>query len=363
MTSRDIAVIGAGIIGLATAHELRRRGADVTVYESGRPGRGQSAGSSRIFRHAHADPRMIDYAVGSREAWRRWEDEFGTRLIASDGALALGPGAPSMLAALAEREGIEASAADASVLAERLPVLAAYEGPGLVDRSGGSIDTVRAISSLTSAVGDRLAGDVVLSVRPLARGGVEVRTAHDCRRPDAPVVAAGRGTQALARGAGLSLPVETRAHVRVSFAPRSPGGSLATLQDTTGAFGEAGVYAAAYPDRSAYGVGLAEDVPTAEDGAMLSPGGLAEHVERLIEYVGRALPGLDPDPIGYVHCWATRLPWGDDGVAVWTAGDIAFLAGHNLFKHAPVLGRELATTVLDGEVPALLRPEARFGRV
>ncbi|OUZ07852.1 amino acid oxidase [Aeromicrobium sp. PE09-221] len=362
MGSPDIAVIGAGIVGLAAAHELRRRGASVTVYESGRPGHGQSAGSSRIFRHGHADPRMIDYAVESREAWRRWEDEFGTRLIAPDGALSLGPGASSMLAALAEREGIDASVADATVLAERLPVLAAYEGPGLVDMSGGSIDTIRAISSLTSSVGDGLVGDVVLSVRPLPGGGVEVRAANGCRNHDAAVVAAGRGTQALARGAGLSLPVESRAHVRVSFAPRSPLGSLATLQDTSGAFGEAGVYAAAYPDRSAYGVGLAEDVPTAEDGAMLAPDGLAEHVERVIDYVKRALPGLDPDPVGFVHCWATRLPWGDDGVAVWTAGDIAFLAGHNLFKHAPALGRELAATVLDGEVPELLRPEARFGR-
>nr|WP_255396344.1 FAD-dependent oxidoreductase [Kocuria sp. CNJ-770] len=41
-----VAVVGAGIVGLATAHALRARGADVTLYESGPPGGGQSAGQS-----------------------------------------------------------------------------------------------------------------------------------------------------------------------------------------------------------------------------------------------------------------------------------------------------------------------------
>ena len=361
MTSRDIAVVGAGIVGLATAHELRRRGADVTVYEAGPPGQGQSAGSSRIFRHAHTDPRMIDYAVESRRAWHRWEAEFGARLISRDGALALGPGSPGMLAALEGREDIEAFAPDAAELAARLPVLAGYDGPALLDTTAGAIDTRRAISLLVAGLDDALSSEQVLSVRSLDAGGAEVRTANSCRRHDAVVVAAGRGTQALARGAGRSLPIETRAHVRVSFAPREPVDALATLQDTSGAFGETAVYAAAYPDRSAYGVGLAETVPTAEDGAMLDPDGLEAHVERLVRYVERALPGLDPEPVGYVHCWVTRLPWGDDGVGIWTAGDLVFLAGHNLFKHAPALGEELARAALDRDVSPLLRPEVRFG--
>jgi sarcosine oxidase len=57
----------------------------------------------------------------------------------------------------------------------------------------------------------------------------------------------------------------------------------------------------------------------------------------------------------------TTLPWGDDGVAIWQAGHTYFLAGHNLFKHAPLLGENLARAVADGSVPELFRPESRLG--
>ena len=49
MTGRhEIAVIGAGIVGLATAYALSERGVGASVYEGGVPGNGQSGGESRI---------------------------------------------------------------------------------------------------------------------------------------------------------------------------------------------------------------------------------------------------------------------------------------------------------------------------
>jgi sarcosine oxidase len=41
---------------------------------------------------------------------------------------------------------------------------------------------------------------------------------------------------------------------------------------------------------------------------------------------------------------------------VWELGALRFVAGGNLFKHAPALGRALA-----GDMPRDLRPEARLG--
>lgn len=75
----------------------------------------------------------------------------------------------------------------------------------------------------------------------------------------------------------------------------------------------------------------------------------------------RALPGLRPEPRDFVHCWVTDLPWSEDGVAVWEAGSVFFVAGHNLFKQAPSLGRALARAATGGGLRAELRPEARLG--
>lgn len=77
--------------------------------------------------------------------------------------------------------------------------------------------------------------------------------------------------------------------------------------------------------------------------------------------MSRALPGLDAAPVEYRHCWVTDLPWSTDGLAVWQADRVFFAAGHNLYKQAPELGRELAGAALGNELMNDLRPEARLG--
>src|ERR1700759_3017579 len=86
----DIGIVGAGIIGLSGADALPRRGVSVTVYERGVPGNGQSGGDSRIFRHAHDDPRLIAFARRSLERWREWGAECGQELVSRDGGVYLG---------------------------------------------------------------------------------------------------------------------------------------------------------------------------------------------------------------------------------------------------------------------------------
>ena len=358
----DISVVGAGIVGLSTAYNLLERGAAVRVYEVGKPGNGQSGGEGRIFRHAHDDPRMARFAVGSRAIWREWQERLGVELVSDDGVVALGPPVERRLPVLDEVGGVRARAIDPAEVADRLPLLAGYSGPAMLDEDGGAIRTSAAIEALAGALGESVVTDEVIAIRPTGDGRVEVQAGASRFTYSRVVVCAGRGTPQLARGVGLSLPVRAAAHVRCTFAVRGdPPPRLACLQDGSGNFGETGTYATPAPGNRRYAVGLSQTVEVQGDGSLFDPGGLATLGDRAAAYVSEALPGLDPQPLDYRHCWVTELPWGPDGVAVWEADAMYFVAGHNLFKQAPALGRALASAALGDGLPAHLRPGARLG--
>ena len=359
-----MAVIGAGIVGLATAYSLLLRGVPVKVYERGVPGHGQSGGESRIFRHAHDDPRLVEFACRSRAIWREWEARLGIEMVSPDGVVALGPTVENRLRVLEEVGGVTVRPIDATELSERLPLLASYEGPAMFDEGGGSIRTSASVQALAEQLGTSLVLDEVISLRSVRAGAVEVRAGGDCREYGSVVVCAGRGTTRLARSVGLSLPVSHAAHVRLTFAlaDGDPPSRLACLQDGSGYFGDTGIYAAALSGNRHYALGLSQTVEVHEDGSLLEPEGLAALAERASAYVASALPRLDPEPVDYRHCWVTELPWGPDGLAVWEADSMFFVAGHNLFKQAPALGDALAQAAVGSELPGELRPEARLGQ-
>ncbi|HSH60053.1 MAG TPA: FAD-dependent oxidoreductase [Acidimicrobiales bacterium] len=363
MTERsEMAVIGAGIVGLSTAYSLAERGAGVTVYERGVPGNGQSGGDSRLFRHAHDDPRLVRLASRSRALWTEWETRLGVELVSTDGVVALGPSAQRRLGVVEGVGGVAARAIDPAEVHERLPLLAHYTGPAALDEAGGSIRTPAAIEALSGRLEASIVADEVISVRPVGGGGVEVRAGGACARYPSVVVCAGQGTAQLARGVGLSLPVNPAAHVRNTFAVAGdPPSRLACLQDSSDEFGETGIYGAPLPGNRHYALGLSQTVDVHEDGSLVDPAALAELSERASGYVRRALPGLDPQPVDYRHCWVTEVPWSDDGFAVWEADGIFFVAGHNLFKQAPALGDHLARAALGEGLDSELRPEAKLG--
>lgn len=137
---------------------------------------------------------------------------------------------------------------------------------------------------------------------------------------------------------------------------RGAGGALPSLQDLSGAHGET-IYAGPVPGEAEYVVGLSgpdNQVPAGH-------GGVDALVRRIRRYVERALPGLDPEPIGVRLCLTTMLPAGGDTFRIWRSGGVLVLAGDNLFKFGPVLGRLLAGAALGEPVPSWLEgPAADF---
>ena len=87
-----IAVVGAGINGLAAAATLARDGREVVVHERYELDhrQGSSHGRSRIFRLSYPQRQWVELAKEAHEGWRALEEETGERLIDYTGLLELG---------------------------------------------------------------------------------------------------------------------------------------------------------------------------------------------------------------------------------------------------------------------------------
>jgi sarcosine oxidase len=352
----DVVVIGAGVIGLAVTDALVRRGVEVRCLETGQPGRAQSSGFTRIFRHHHDDARLVQLAVRARASWRRWEDRSSRRLLGSEGALFVGANADD-----AERlaaEGVPHRFVQETEQRDLLAVAAPVDAPVLFDEHAGALRARRVIETLFAWVGDRLESTEVLGVTVPTGGRPQLQTTDGLYRAAHVVLCAGAGTAGLAAGVGMNLPVSYGMHARPCFAVRRSAcdGPLASWIDRSGLNGDP-VYGAAVGTSGRYVVGLAgadADLPLGK-GVSPPPGtDMTEHVRRVIAYVRRVLPGLDPEPESLRLCLATALPGGRDAFQAWQREGVTALAGHNMFKFAPVIGELIADAVQDG-IPEPLR--------
>ncbi len=336
-------MVGAGIVGLSTAYALAESGVDFRLFEGARPGAGQSAGRTRIFRHAHRSAELVRRAAESREIWEQWQSRLGVQLLGRQGLLVTGSHAPELLSLL-DAEGLPARAVDPADQPSALPVMRSVDAPAVFDELAGPADVRAAIGALSAAVENRLIGGQVFRVEPGVPAVVE--TSEGIWHARRVVICAGVGTAELARPAGFDIPVSVGCHARASFPLRDPSlaGTLPCLQEQSGDHSEI-VYASPVPGAPLYAVGLVGDdgeVPLDAD----REAGVEALVSRIVTYVEEALPGLDPEPAEVRLCLTTMLPEGDDTCRVWENGSVLAIAGDNLFKFGPLLGRRLAAAAL-----------------
>jgi sarcosine oxidase len=324
-----IAVVGAGIVGLAGTYELLRRGHEVHCYEAALPMAARSAGDSRIFRLAHATPDLVERAMRAREGWAAWSGAAGEQLVGTEGTVVSGD-----IEAIATAMRAAGAAYQVADKAPRLPA-ADPVGPFLTDPAGGAIRAAAAGRYLRSVVGQRLRLEAVTAVEESGA----VSTTGGSGRYDQVLIAAGAGTPALAATAGITIRHVAEHHTRCTFPLRDPSAVPPCWLDRSSAWrpGFTSYGHLAGEGRWAVGGHLPPEQTAWEQGHEAVT---ARSREVLIAYVADHVTGARPEVLDILHC--DPIQGAGDGVDTARSGRVLAVWGNNLFKLAPRLAQELA---------------------
>jgi sarcosine oxidase, subunit beta len=245
VNSPDVLIVGAGVVGAATAFHLTRLGAgSVTVLDRGTVGSGMSSRSSALVRMHYTFAPEVDLAVRSDAMFDAWTDLTGRpAVVRRTGFVRFVRNEETDLlranVAMQREHGARAEVVDAAALAELAPGLraddvacAAWEphggyGDGAIvagDLLAAARDAGARYRPNTPVRGLITAGDRVTGV--LTDGG-EVHAGTV-------VLAAGVWSPPLLAGAGIDLPIETELHhVAVLAHPPGGGASVACIDSVT----------------------------------------------------------------------------------------------------------------------------------
>jgi sarcosine oxidase len=318
----EIAVIGAGVNGLATASALRRDGHDVVVYEQFDLGhtRGSSHGRTRIFRLAYPEAQWVRLAVEALDGWRELEAESGEDLLLLNGLLEVfHEGVQSSRAALEEcRVDCEILERDE---AEARFGLRTPEGTlVLFQPDAGIVYAERAM-------------------RAFARG-LDIRQRHRVESLDdidepVVVVTAGPWARRLLEPAGIDLPVvETRETVAY-FTYRGDVPSVVAEVVTRGH----GFYSLADP---LYGLKVGSHMRGKSSDPDEVAGPDEETVREIVDWTNERFPRAGREPLDAETCFYTTTD--DERFILERHGRIVVgsaCSGHG-FKFAPAVGKRLA---------------------
>jgi sarcosine oxidase len=231
MDRYDMIVVGAGVMGCATAYHLAKRGRRVLLLEQFAVGNelGSSHGHSRIIRLAYDAPNYVRLALAAYPLWRALEQESGAQLLLQIGGLDIAqPAAPTFeatRASLAE-VGVPFEALDRAGIARLFPQFQLDDDTiGIYQRDAGILDAGRCVATLAAEA--RRHGAAIREQAPARRiaaagEGVEVRTDTRTYTADRLIVTAGSWARPLLRQVGLDLPLAVTKEQVAFFAPLDP---------------------------------------------------------------------------------------------------------------------------------------------
>ncbi|MCK9914842.1 MULTISPECIES: FAD-dependent oxidoreductase [Microbacterium] len=355
MTDARVIVVGAGVMGAATAWQLGRRGIPTILLEQFRVGhdRGASHGTSRNFNVSYGDAGYLAWLREARVLWRVLEHEVRAPLITRTGIVSHGSGLDLVALTTAVRAGgFDARLLDVREAQRRWPGFR-FETPVLHTPEAGRIDADAAVRGFVAAARATAVevreGVRVASVSADERGASVVLRDEEGERTltaERVVVTAGAWTRGLLPESIALPPLRVTQEQPAFFAPIAPAeetwpgfNHIADSSGETGWF-PTGVYGMATP-----GLGIkagwhaAGPVVDPDERSFVPDPSLTEALRR---YAREWLPGVDADRFSEVTCTYTSTP---DASFVLERFDRvvvgAGFSGHG-FKFAPVIGRILA---------------------
>jgi sarcosine oxidase len=326
----EVVVVGAGIMGSATAYALAREGRDVLLLEQFRVGHehGSSHGRSRIVRLAYPEVEFVELAKEAFAGWRELEQESGQELLELNGLLELVGSSEQSSAVALTAAGAEYELLDAAGARNRWPVGVPDGWTVLFQPEAGIVRADlahRAFVDGALARGARLEEKTRVESLDELDAKVIVVTAGPWIRnffPDLPVRTT-RETLAYFRREGAPLPVVAQ------LDPETHGHLIYSLHDPLHGL-KAGLHHG--------GVTVGPDEPGGPDPAV---------VERVAEWIARTYPDADPDPVAVETCMYTTTA--DERFILERRGNVVIgsaCSGHG-FKFAPAIGRRLAAMCAD----------------
>lgn len=360
----DVIVVGAGLMGAATAWSLARRGRSVLLVEQFGPAhdRGSSHGSARIVRRAYADALYTRLTGQAFELWRELEAQSGAPILRMLGGIDHGssPEVDAIDRQL-DAQGVSHELLTTAEAEDRWPGMR-FAGNVVFHPQAGTIDAALAVESFVSAAvrcGAQVLSEAqVVALHPAA-DRAEIELANG-RRAAARVivVAAGAWLGPLLQGLVALPPLRVTQEQIFHFARRDPAAAPwpSVIHERGGAVYHlaGGRDGGPHEDRKVAEHGGGTATTATQRTGEVDPAARA----RVVDYVRRWLPGLEPSPGREATCLYTATPSADflldrvDSLVVCSP-----CSGHGA-KFAPLIGElaaDLVTSPDGAPIPSRFR--------
>jgi sarcosine oxidase len=321
-----VAVIGGGVMGLATGWALKRRGHEPVVYEQfevGNP-RGSSHGRSRIFRLAYAEDHYVQLAPEALALWRELEAESGETVLELYGLVEIVRTLEESTARTLERNGVAWERLDQAEAERRYPIRVPEESFAVVQAEAGIVRADKALAAFRREL------DV--------REGQRVRPEE--LEADAVVVTAGSWVNEVL---DEPLPVKTTRETLCYFRPDAGGRPVPSVVSFKPDRHTHDMYSLNDP---VYGLKVGAHHAGAEADPNVPGEPDPELVERITAWANETYRLAEPEPAGAETCMYTTTA--DESFVIERRGRVVVgspCSGHG-FKFAPAIGERLAGLAL-----------------